>query len=355
MGRLNDMLGPRLVTTFCGILMGVGYLLMSTIGSVWQFYLFYVVIIGTGSAIYVPLVSTVARWFTGKRGMMTGIVVAGGGMGSLIMPPISNWLITTFDWRISYLIFGSLIIIVCVTGAQFLKRDPDQRRPASYGKSRKSEMSSESVYQGLYLKEALNSRQFWLISGMLFCFGFCAHTISVHIVPHATDLGIASSSAAVILAMIGGMPILGRIALGSIADRIGNKKTIIIGCILISISLIWLIFASETWMLYLFAIVFGFAWCVGVLNSPIIAEIFGLRAHGVIMGVTALSYSIGAGVGPYIFGYIFDISGSYYIAFLANIFIAVLGLTLTALVTPGGLQYKMYRVEESVESTTNKH
>ncbi|GAG09031.1 unnamed protein product, partial [marine sediment metagenome] len=85
MGGLNDKFGPRIVLTLSGILIGLGYFLMSLVSSVWQFYLFYGVIIGTGMGGYwVPTLSTVARWFTKRRGMFNGIVLTGTGLGTLI-------------------------------------------------------------------------------------------------------------------------------------------------------------------------------------------------------------------------------------------------------------------------------
>ncbi len=83
MGRLTDKFGPRLVITACGLFFGLGYLLMSQITAVWHLYLFYGVIIAIGgSGLYVPLISTVARWFVRRRGVMTGIVVSGIGLGN---------------------------------------------------------------------------------------------------------------------------------------------------------------------------------------------------------------------------------------------------------------------------------
>ena len=94
-GRVNDRLGPRIVLTVCGSILGLGYLLMSQISTLWQLYLFYSVLIATGmSGAFVSLASTVARWFVKRRGIMTGIVVAGSGLGGLIAPPVANWLIS---------------------------------------------------------------------------------------------------------------------------------------------------------------------------------------------------------------------------------------------------------------------
>jgi len=334
MGSLNDRLGPRLLATVCGIMMGAGYLLMAQVHSVWQFYLFYVGIIGIGSGLYVPMVSTVARWFTNRRGLMTGLVVAGGGLGALVSPPLADLLITTYDWRISYVIFGCAALVIIVAADQFLRRDPEQKGLVPYGEIKRTEGELDSGRRGLSLKGAVCTRQYWLLNWVLFCIGYCAHTIAVHIVPHATDMGISSANAAIILAMVGGMPILGRIVHGTSADRIGYKRGIMIGMSLVSACLLWLIFAGETWMLYVFAVVFGLSWCVGMLSSPLIAELFGLKSHGAIMGLTTISYSAGAAVGPYIAGHIFDVTGSYQIAFMLITVIAVSGLVITALITP---------------------
>jgi MFS family permease len=97
MGRLNDRFGPRGVITFSGALMGSGYFLMSQISALWHLYLFYGVIVGVGmSGIWVPAMSTIARLFVDKRGIITAIVMVGGGIGALAAPPAANWLISQF-------------------------------------------------------------------------------------------------------------------------------------------------------------------------------------------------------------------------------------------------------------------
>ena len=107
MGGFNDRLGPRIVLTLSGFLVGLGYLQMSQIGAVWQLYLFYGVLIGTGmGGVFVPLLSTIARWFTARRSMMTGVVATGIGIGTLLEPPVANRLISIYDWRTSYIIIG---------------------------------------------------------------------------------------------------------------------------------------------------------------------------------------------------------------------------------------------------------
>ena len=121
-GGLNDRFGPRITVAACGFFWGLGYLLMSQVSSVWQLYLFYGVIIGVGmGGAFVPILSTVARWFVKRRSLMTGIVVVGLAAGTLIMPPITNWLIYTYDWRTAFIVVGVLVLVVVVTAHNFTR------------------------------------------------------------------------------------------------------------------------------------------------------------------------------------------------------------------------------------------
>ena len=100
-------------------------------------------------------------------------------------------------------------------------------------------------------------------------------------------------------------------------------------------ALFWLVPATEPWKLYLFAGAFGFAYgpCAS-LASPLIARLFGLTSHGLILGVTSLSLTTGAAIGPVLAGHIFDVTNSYQVAFLVSGAISAVGLLLAALVTP---------------------
>jgi MFS family permease len=337
MGRLTDRFGPRLVLTISGFLVGVGYLLMSYVSTVWQLYLFYGVIIGSGmGGSWVPIVSTVARWFAKRRNLMTGIVLTGVSIGTLIAPPVASRLISAYDWHTSYIIVGSIVLVVVVSVAQLLRRDPTQVKQRPYGESEGQKQEFVSETPPFSLREAVHTRQFWLASGMFFCFGFCFYTIMTHIALHAIDLGISPITAANILATIGGLSIAGRLVLGSAADRFGNRQVFIIGFILMAAALFWLVPAKELWALYLFVVVFGFALggCA-TSESPLVAGLFGLSSHGLILGViNLLGFTFGAAIGPLIAGYIFDINNSYQLAFIVCAAVSVVGLILTVLLTP---------------------
>ena len=131
-GALNDRFGPRVVLTACGIILGLGYLLMSQVNSLWQLYLFWGIIIGTGmSGVWVPLLSTVAKWFDKRRTLMSGIIVAGLGIGSLIGPPVISRLITAYDLSLSYIIRGIAILLFIVLATRFLRSGPGQAASAT--------------------------------------------------------------------------------------------------------------------------------------------------------------------------------------------------------------------------------
>jgi len=335
MGGVTDRLGPRAVLTLSGFLLGLGYLLMSQIGAVWQLYLFYGVIIGIGmSGVWVPLMSTVARWFVKRRSMMSGIVLTGTGIGALVGAPVANWLISTYDWRMSYIILGSMVLVVVILAAQFLRRDPARMGQVPYGESKGEDQGLKVGADGFSFREAAYTRQFWLVFVLLFCFGFFMFSVMVHIAPHAIELGISAASAANILATIGGLVIVGRLVLGSAADRIGDRQVFIIGFSLVSAALFWLAPATEVWMLYLFGAIFGFIQGgMGASQSPLVAGLFGVRSHGLILGVTSFGFTLGAAVGPFLTGYIFDVTGSYQVAFLVCASICIVGLVLTVVLT----------------------
>jgi MFS family permease len=169
------------------------------------------------------------------------------------------------------------------------------------------------------------------------CFGYSLFSVSVHIVPHAIDSGLSATSAASVLATMGGMSIVGNVILGSAVDRIGDRRVFIIGFILMAAALFGLTLAGKAWMLYLFSAIFGFAYggCAAS-ESPLVAGLFGLSSHGLILGVIDFGFTIGAAIGPFVAGYIFDVSGSYHLAFQVIATICIVGSLLAALLARKG-------------------
>jgi len=334
MGGLNDRFGPRIIISVCGALIGIGYILMSQVQEAWQLYLFYGIIAGSGLSVSLPLMSTIARWFTRQRTLMTGILVAGTGVGALIGPPIADSLISAFGWRTSYIILGIVVLVIVIPVSQLLRRDPSQIKQINLpNKTTQQELDSETT--GFSLKKAANTVQFWLTFFMLFCSGYLLYAAQIHLAPHITDLGFSATTAAAILAVMGGTSIVGRIALGMAGDKIGNKSIFAIGLGITFFTFIWLLFSRDEWWLFLFAAIFGIAYggCISQ-QSPLIANLFGLKSHGLVMGVNGFGFTIGSALGPLLTGYMFDISGNYQLAFIICIIVSILGFILTMMLRP---------------------
>ncbi len=336
MGRINDRIGSRWVITLCCFFLGVGFLLLSLTHYSWQLYVFYGLIVGVGmGGVFVALVSTVARWFVKKRGAMTGIVLAGIGVGTLTVAPLSNWLITAYGWRLSYIVVGGLVLVIGIGAAQFLKRDPTRMGLVPYGQNERKEQIISTDARGLSFREAVFTRQFWMVAISFACLGYTTFTITVHLVPHITDLGISASIAAVILSVTGGVQSLGGEVMGIFADRIGSKRIILISFVLVSASLFWLVSLTAALLFFLFAVIYSYGIGGGTaMESTIVAELFGLKSHGLILGVISFGFTVGGAIGPVITGYLFDVTGSYQLGFLICGSLGIAGFILTALIRP---------------------
>ncbi len=336
-GKMNDRIGPKSIIVASGISLGIGYLLMSRLQALWQLYLIYGVLVGIGFSTHdVITLSTVARWFIRRRGMMSGIVKVGTGSGQFLVPLIATLLIAAYGWRNSYFIIGAVALVIFVAVAQILSRDPQGIGLLPDGDSNESyDNGNRSRQESVTLRAAARTRQFWIICIAEFAIFFCLLTVIVHIVPHAMDLQLAPPTAVGVLSTIGGISMLGRIVIGTANDKIGGKRSMVICFILLLCGLFWLNVASKAWMLFLFAVIYGIAHGgFFTVMSPTIAEFFGTGSHGLLYGIVLASGTIGGAAGPLMAGRTFDVTGSYRIAFLVLILSAVIGFVLITLLQP---------------------
>jgi MFS family permease len=140
--------------------------------------------------------------------------------------------------------------------------------------------------------------------------------IFTHIVAHGTDIGILAMEAAAILSLIGVMNIPGRLLVGRMSDSVGRKPTAITCALFVAGAIIWLIYSKDLWMFYLFAVVFGFFFGgFDASTTALIGDVFGLRSIGIIMGTLSAGFGLGAALGPFIGGLVYDVSKNYFVAF----------------------------------------
>lgn len=335
-GRLNDVYGPKKLMGIASIFFGSGMMLISQVSEIWQLYLFYGIIFGIGlSAVDVIALTTTARWFTRSRGFMTGIVKVGTGGGQFSITFLAGVLIAAYGWRQTSILIGISGMLILFLLSLLLKRDPESSRSSKRSERDKSKEQVKNVGIGLGVKDALKTPQMWIICSVNLLLVFTLMIIIVHIVPHASDIGLPAIQAAGVLSTIGAVSMVGRLLSGISIDLLGSKF-VMIACygVLIS-SLLWLQVADSLWMLYLFAAIYGFAHG-GVFTaiSPIVAETFGIASHGALFGIVVCSGTTGGALGPIVAGFMFDVLGSYTKIFWIMTCMSFVGLGLLFFLKP---------------------
>jgi MFS family permease len=343
-GYITDrLIKPKWIIMTGGILMGLGLMLTSRVHTLWQFYLCYSVLGGAGFAcVYIPIVSCIPRWFKSRQGLALGIFYAGGGIGGLIFSPLIQSWIDDYGWRTAWFIMAVVVLCIVLPFAFFIRRAPSEKGLHPLGEvapitpnSKESEPPAKdktdprAAGKTYTVAEACKTKSLWIfsIATSLILAGILM--AQINLVPNATDRGISAATASLALGFANGFNAAGRLAGGYISDRLGTRLSMIFCLLLGAATLFWFIFVGQTWMLFLFAVPFGFAYGFSLPQTPrIIAELFGTKSMGAIMGVNGIFAVWGPAFGPFIGAWIFDYTGSYKIAFLAGGVALLIGLGL---------------------------
>ncbi|MEP0941637.1 MAG: MFS transporter [Rhizobiaceae bacterium] len=328
-GRLNDRYGPRLVLGISGTLYGIGYALMSQVTEIWHLFVLFGLCIGSGMAAHdVVTLSTVARWFPKKRGLMSGIVKTGTALGQVAVPPLAAVLLTQFGWQTALIVLGTVATGLMVVASACLADPP------------KTEASErEASLHGISSKQAARMPTMWLMCTIQFLVFPTLMTVPLHIVVHAIDLGSTPAVAALLLSTMGAASVVGRLSTGFAVDRIGGKSGIAMCLIPIIVSLAALMSISSVSLLFPIMAIYGFGHggFFTVVN-PTAASYFGVKALASIFGTIVFFGTLSGSIGPIVAGWIFDVTGSYFYAFALLCGGAVISLLLLlALPKPGPL------------------
>ena len=332
-GRLADRYSPRPILFLSACLAGLGVSMCSLVQNINQLRFFLLIGgLGAGGTFSVPT-SLVQRWFYKKQqaGLALGIVVAGVGVGALVFTPLVNYVILISGWRNSYLIVGILFFCTIGLSSLILKRSPAETTIILEG--------AESIpnpvrSQGLTMAQILLNPSFIAITFIHCSVTFAFHTVSVHLIPYATDIGVTSTISAIALGLFGGFSVPGRIISGIIADRVGWQRIFILSQFGLALFILWLSMVKTVWMLYFFVLFYGI--CHGTriaAHVGILGEFFGMNSLGAIIGIiTAIGVSAGA-FAPYLAGFIFDITGSYFIDFMIVMMLLLGGGIIATVIT----------------------
>ncbi|MBN1375778.1 MAG: MFS transporter [Dehalococcoidia bacterium] len=281
--------------------------------------------------------SLVALWFTRQQGLALGAATLGISMGTASIPLIITCMISSLGWRVSMLLAGIAIAMICIPSALLMRR-PDQQemqyialnaRPDIYP-GPQTTLKDETT-TGLSLPEALSTSQFWMLFTVFLFFLLSLGLVMLHVVPYAIDSGMTPVQAATLLTLIGISGISGRLISGLVSDRIGIKPIILFCLLVLAAITLWIAFYKDTWTFYIFATLYGIVYSGFVpMMVRITSQVFGMKALGSIFGALMVSDGIGFGVGPWLAGYVFDVTGAYQASFVAVTagLIAAVGLIL---------------------------
>jgi MFS family permease len=324
-GMLADRFGPRGVCVAGALCLAAGLALAAQASSVEILYLTYSIGVGVGIGLsYVPSVGAVQRWFTTNRGLASGIAVSGIGAGNLAGPLLAAWWIDLFGWRGAYLALAALALALALPAAIGV----ENRRV------RPGVTLGGAPLPGATLGAALRSQQFWLlyVVAFLICIGFFVPM--VHLAPYAHDRGYSAAQGVTLVSLLGLGSLLGRFAVGGIADRLGHMRSLV--AIAAGLGLMFLLwwFAPSYWALAVFAVLFGSLYGGFVALAPTICmDLFGARNVAGIIGCLYTAAGFGTLIGPTVAGAAFDAYGSYSAPILgcaALSFVgAAIGLALT--------------------------
>ncbi|MFH1088136.1 MAG: MFS transporter, partial [Chloroflexota bacterium] len=298
------------------------YLLMSLIAELWQFYVCYGLIVGIAiSFALVPLTSTVSRWFTARRGLALGIAVTGIGLGTVVMAPIAQALISGFGWRQSYVILSLLVLAIVVPLSLTLFPNPATKGLRPYGDRQDPAAATTTAFAhqpaSLDVRQAIRTGTFWRLVVIFVMFVLCHQIVIVHIVPHATDLGMSPLQASAILSLIGLWATAAKVTFGLASDKIGCKRTLLMILAIMAASMILLATVKQQWSFYLFAVLFGFGYGgYSALYPATVGEYFGTKHYGSVFGTMLAFSGLSGSTGPLLAGYVYDVTGKYDLAFL---------------------------------------
>ncbi len=316
-GTLADRLGPRMFVAGGTMLVGFGMMAASAAQAMWHVQAAFAIGIGGGVGVaYVPAVGAVQKWFDRRRGLASGLAVAGIGAGTLAVPSFTALMIAHFDWRPAFLIVGA-IVVAAGGAAGLLVTSPSQ--------ARNSDRTAVGPTSGVSLGVAIRSRPFLLLFIGFFLASFGQFTPIAHLVPYAEDRGISPQAAAALLSLLGIGSAVGRFAIGAAADRIGRWRGLGLSFGGVGLSCILWLTGENMITLGLFAVLVGTFWGGSVALAPsVMADYFGTRAVSGIIGVLYTGVGVGAFVGPIMAGAVFDYWQSYVAAIMFSIVCPVL-------------------------------
>jgi MFS family permease len=321
-GALVDRLGTRVLVAAGAIVLAGGLAANAAVSSLWQVVVLYGLVMTLGSnclglVVSVPILS---RWFVARRGLAISIVQAANGFGRAASAPVVQLLITGVGWRRSYLALAGLMAVAVLP---IVRAFPTREPPASAGGSAAWAHPLDPFTPVWTVAAAMRTPHFWLLFAVYLLTGLGSFFVSLHQLAWAIDVGFDPLYAASVLGTGSLLAVVGTIGTGTISDYIGREVSAILAYLISIVGVICALFVKspdQHGLLWLHACFFGLTWGArGPQITAKTADLFQGPHLGAILGVISIGTGLGAGVGAWASGLIFDLSGSYRLAFQLSI------------------------------------
>jgi len=293
---------------------------------------------GVGLGTITPAAVVITNWFQRARGKAMALVMSGTTFGGAVTAQLANYLVNRGGLRFAYMgmivpVLLSIPIVLIVV----------RTRPGSVASERRSQVNYSIRLPGYEVSEALLSRSFWMVILVTICYGFVAAAVALHLAPFIIRLGYTGNVAAIALSVFQIAAGVTKLSLGALTDRRGVKISIVIAFLGGAVGAMALVASSYPWLLIIGIIGMGMSLSPVSLIPLLLADSTGLRRFATLQGIQALILFLAVAAGPFIQGWLYDLSGSYVTSFRILAVVAVLGALLT-------MTCKRYQGEQDAEA-----
>ena len=353
-GLLVDRVGPRKLLFAGWGMLGLGFLLMSRINSIWSFYAtFLLLTAGFSFGSFVVLNTAITHWFNKKRSRALGIIYVGMGASGLLAPLLALS-IDQLGWRTTLVVIGIVSLTVVMPLCTLMKHKPEQYGYLPDGETRETtnetagETDSDSPNRleakprdssatEFTATAALKTRAFWLLSAAFFFQHISIGAVNVHIVPYLESVNVPTTLAATTVTGMTLCSLIGRLGFGFLGDYTNKRYLVAIAVTIQTIGLLFFSFidTDTAWLIIPFLLTYGPGYGGPVpLRAALLADYFGRRSFGTILGWLAFITMLGGVASPVIAGWVFDTTGNYRVAWQAITLITIPAIPLILLCKP---------------------
>jgi predicted MFS family arabinose efflux permease len=322
-GMLLDRFPPRRIILPSIVVFALALASLSRLsGSIVQFYVTFFVLglVANGTAQF-AYTRTILTWFQKRRGVALALILTGSGVGSILIPPATQWTISHHGWRSAYLLLGGIALVGLPLTALLVRNRPAARVQLD-----------EPAASGLTVRAAFASVAFWVLCGITVLSAFSENGLVTNLAAILTDHGVTAQSAALALSVRGGAGILGRLGVGFLIDRFSPQRIQTMILVLAAFGTLVLAFAGSSAVALLGAVLLGVGLGSEADVLPYLLALYVGRKHfSVLYGLTWTAYAIGGATGPMFIGHMYDTAGAYHyrpIVYLAAIGFVAAGVSL---------------------------